>query len=122
MFYGIPANWPRGGVNFGGNMEVNRWWGCEISFNAIHDTNFTVKNIKRGAQPLTELKRAINDKIKGIVKQSIEQIQDDWDQYAQEIIDNQNNTETSTGHETAENVAKNTATEANQLTKGKDKK
>ncbi len=122
VFYGIPANWPKGGVNFGGNTEYNRWWGCEISFNACHDTSFTVKNIKRGAQPVIELRRAINDKIKGIVKQCIEQVQDDWSENDRiEIENQQNNTQTFTGHETAENVAKNTATEANQLTKGKDK-
>jgi hypothetical protein len=122
VFYGIPANWPKGGVNFGGNTEYNRWWGCEISFNACHDTSFTVKNIKRGAQPVIELRRAINDRIKGIVKQCIEQVQDDWSENDRiEVENQQNNTQTFTGHETAENVAKNTATEANQLTKGRDK-
>ena len=31
----------------------------EISFSAVHDKSFVVKNIKTGAKPVRELKRAI---------------------------------------------------------------
>lgn len=42
-----------------GDMNVNRYIGCEISFTAELDSVFEVKNIKRGAKPIRELKEKI---------------------------------------------------------------
>ena len=46
--------------------EIDRWWGCEISFNAEIDNWFQVKNVKRGANPLKELKDKLQEKINPI--------------------------------------------------------
>ena len=46
--------------------EVDRWWGCEISFNAELDNWFRVKNIKRGADPLKELRERLQEIINPI--------------------------------------------------------
>lgn len=44
------------------DMDLNRFIGCEISFTAELDSVFEVKNIKRGAKPIRELKdRLISD-------------------------------------------------------------
>jgi len=122
VFYGIPSNWPRGGVKFNDNMDLNRWWGCEISFNAEIDKSFVVKNIKRGAIPVSALKSAINDKLKGITNQALEIVRDDWDKYDQKKKEEERVNNTFTGHEEAENIAKNTAVQKNSLTKDKDPK
>jgi len=121
VFYGIPPNWPRGGVNFN-EQDKNRWWGCEVSFDAVLDKSFTVKNIKRGAIPSLALKHSINDKIKGIVKQALEDIVDDWEKHDQKVEENKKIDNTATGHETAEGIAKNTTVQKNTLTKDKDPK
>lgn len=39
--------------------EIDRFWGCEVLFNADLDSDFSVKNIKRGADPSPELKQTI---------------------------------------------------------------
>lgn len=64
VFYGEIPLWSR--VKIGdrsGNSwsfeEKDRWWGCEIDFEALLDDCFDVKNIKRGADPEIELKRKI---------------------------------------------------------------
>ena len=118
----MPSNWPRGGVKFGDSTDLNRWWGCEISFNAEIDKSFVVKNIKRGAIPVSTLKHAINDKLKGIVNQAIEIIRDDWAKYDQKKKEEERVNNTFTGHEEAEDIAKNTAVQKNSLTKDKDPK
>ena len=122
VFYGIPPFWPRGGVSFSDNTDANRWWGCEILFNAEIDKSFIVKNIKRGAVPVLTLRHAINDKIKGITKQALEKVRDDWAKYEQEKKDEEKKNKTFTGHEEAENIAKKTPQEKNTLTKDKDPK
>ena len=51
-----------------GDKELSRFIGCEISFDAELDTEFAVKNIKRGAVPVRELKGKILDLIKPTFK------------------------------------------------------
>ena len=58
--------------------EKDRFWGCEIHFGPELDRAFTVKNIKRGAVPSSELKKAINDKIGAWIKSQRSQITDHW--------------------------------------------
>ena len=57
----------------------SRHVGLEISFKAHHDKSFTVKNIKRGAKPIVELKRVITDEVKHVWRQSIQDIKDQWE-------------------------------------------
>lgn len=73
VFYGHIPWWP-------GNAfaEIDRWWGAEISFDAVLDYSFSVKNIKRGAVPLTELKKSIADKIEPTRKSALEKVRAHW--------------------------------------------
>jgi hypothetical protein len=59
-----------------GDKELSRFIGCEISFDAELDTEFAVKNIKRGAVPVRELKGKILDLIKPTFKTQLEKIRD----------------------------------------------
>jgi hypothetical protein len=58
--------------------ERDRFWGCEIHFEPCLDRSFHVKNIKRGAVPSTELKKAIAEKIGPWIKKQREAISDHW--------------------------------------------
>lgn len=58
----------------------DRWWGCEIHFDPVLDRAFTVKNIKRGAVPSVELKKAINDKIGPWIKSQRDTVSLYWKQ------------------------------------------
>ncbi len=115
VFYGHIPYWPKSSFK-----EIDRWWGCEISFDAILDAAFTVKNIKRGAVPVKSLKQTIADKIEPTRKTAIAEVQRNW----QEADATQNNTPTSpttvTQHEGAEAVAKHSPTPVNQIDKDKD--
>jgi len=119
VFYGHIPYWP--GEKF---VERDRWWGCEISFDAVLDRAFTVKNIKRGAIPNKELKQAIYDKTKPTRNAAIEKIQDDWNK--NEEADRQRKLqeggELRTGHEDAEGVAAKTATDISVFGIHRDKK
>ena len=59
--------------------EVDRWWGCEIAFNAELDNWFQVKNIKRGAAPLKDLREELQKHINGVRNTCIKEVQDYWD-------------------------------------------
>jgi len=59
--------------------EVDRWWGCEISFDAELDNWFQVHNIKRGAQPLKELREALQEKINHVRSTLVKEVQKYWD-------------------------------------------
>jgi len=62
VLYDIPPFW--GGVGRGWQFEeLDRWWGCEIHFPATLDRAFTVKNIKRGALPVPQLREKLKELI-----------------------------------------------------------
>ena len=54
--------------------DTDRWWGCEILFDAHLDRAFAVKNIKDGAKPLPELMESIKGNILPSRKTAIEKI------------------------------------------------
>lgn len=97
VFYGPIPWWP--GKPF---QEIDRWWGCEISFDAVLDYSFSVKNIKRGAVPLAELKKAIADKIEPTRKTALERVRDVWKANA----DKERREQQRRRHSKAEDVAK----------------
>ena len=97
VFYGPIPWWP--GKTF---QEIDRWWGCEIDFDAVLDYTFSVKNIKRGAVPLAELKKAIADKIEPTRKTALEQVRDLWRRNEEE----ERKDESRRRHSKAEGVAK----------------
>ena len=109
VFYGPISYWPGGKSWFD---EIDRWWGCEIEFSPLLDRVFQVKNIKRGAAPVRDLKEAIFEQINPTVKNYIAQIQEDWDK-KKEKADAQAKAqgEHDSGHKAAEKIAKKKHTE-----------
>jgi hypothetical protein len=109
VFYGEIPHWKPA------FEDIDRWWGCEISFDAILDKSFAVKNIKRGAVPVANLKQTINEKIVPTIKVFREQISEHWKkrkvEKAQEKLAQQTEDGTATGHEEAEGVAKKSDTQ-----------
>ena len=63
--------------------EIDRWWGCEIEFSPLLDRVFQVKNIKRGAVPIHELKQAIYELINPTVLNYQGEIRRIWDEKAE---------------------------------------
>lgn len=105
--------------------EIDRWWGCEISFDAVLDREFTVKNIKRGALPNAELREVINDKVRPTRRTIIEEVKKCWaktEAAKRQSERAQGTGETATGHEYAENIAANTTTDKGALDVNKDLK
>lgn len=100
--------------------EKDRWWGCEISFNAVLDRAFTVKNIKRGALPCTELRELIQEKVNPTRKTAIKKVTDFWDRVAAKANQQVETGQLITGHEEAELVAKKTITPKNTIDVGKN--
>lgn len=100
--------------------EIDRWWGCEISFDADLDKAFMVKNIKRGALPAKDLKEAIKDKIEPTRQTALAKVREIWDAARGDTHIVTDSGAVTTGHEAAERVAKNTPTPRSETSKGKD--
>ena len=47
--------------------DLDRFWGCEIDFDASLDHWFSVKNIKIGARPLKELREELQKRLQGSI-------------------------------------------------------
>ena len=60
--------------------EIDRFWGCEICFDPDLDNWFQVKNIKRGASPLKELREELQRRINNIRASLVKEVQKYWDQ------------------------------------------
>lgn len=123
VFYGHVPYWPgkSGSNKTPWFSEIDRWWGCEIHFDPILDQAFTVKNIKRGAVPVTELKKAIYDQIKPTRDTCLEKVRDLWSQRRRKEQEDENERQgAKTGHELAENVAKKTPTDKSLIDQDKD--
>ena len=60
-------------------LEIDRWWGCEISFPPELDQDFQVRYIKRGAEPTADLKDQIRQAIEGTVRTARKMVQEFWD-------------------------------------------
>lgn len=58
--------------------KPDRFIGIEIDFPAILDEYFQVRNVKRGAQPVDKLFKALKDKLKRPVKEARSRIQVIW--------------------------------------------
>lgn len=118
VFYGTIPYWStvRWGNKSGRTWsfeEKDRWWGCEILFNAELDSDFSVRNIKRGADPLPELKSAIKQMITPTRKSALEEVDRVWSNARAAAEAEKNEEEERLGrgsHRSAEEVAKKTAT------------
>lgn len=60
--------------------EKDRYWGLEIHFPAELDSLFAVKNIKKGALPIDDLKERIADCISPFMKTMKKEISAKWDE------------------------------------------
>ena len=60
--------------------EIDRWWGCEISFGAELDSSFEVRNIKRGAKPEPMLLSSIKEQITPTRDSILEEVRRVWKQ------------------------------------------
>lgn len=115
VYYGRIPYWP--GQPF---QEIDRWWGCEIRFNAVLDRAFTVKNIKQGAVPNRDLKKTLKDHIEPTRKTALEKVRDLWEQARAQKRVTAKNKKTATGHETAETTASETPTPNNVIDRERD--
>lgn len=59
-------------------LEIDRWWGCEISFPPELDHDFQVRYIKRGAEPTADLRDQIRDVIGDVVQTARKMVQETW--------------------------------------------
>ena len=59
-------------------LEIDRWCGCEISFPPELDHDFQVKYIKRGAEPIADLRDQIREAISHTVQTARKVIQETW--------------------------------------------
>lgn len=83
VFFGNIPHAPKLGGSEADQM-LNRFIGCEISFCAELDADFEVKNIKRGAKPVGELKEKIIESIAPTFRSLREQIRDRWNERKRE--------------------------------------
>lgn len=61
-----------------GFLDMDRFWGCEISFDADMDHWFSIKNIKVGARPIPDLREQIEDTINDTILDFRKDIRKVW--------------------------------------------
>ena len=83
-----------------GFINPDRFWGCEISFDADLDHWFSVKNIKVGAKPIPTLRQKIEGVFNETIKGYRKEIRDTWKKHGVKLreetdgtIDNQDGAE-----------------------------
>ena len=57
---------------------IDRWWGCEINFEPELDECWEVKNIKRGARPIKELRDKLHDLLTPRIRALRKEVQNYW--------------------------------------------
>jgi len=120
VFFGELPYW--GGATRGWQFEdLDRWWGCEVDFPATLDRAFTIKNIKRGAQPIPELRQTIKSQITPTRESIKAEVRKDWGSTEAMNGVDQAGEPMQTGHEGAETIAKLTLTPKSMIDRGKDK-
>lgn len=63
--------------------QHDRWWSCEIDFDAVLDHQFKVANVKIGAKPVIELREKLHDKISPTITDNFRpKISDLWNRNA----------------------------------------
>ncbi len=89
-------------------IDLDRFWGCEIAFDADLDHWFSVKNIKVGAKPLRELREKIQDQLNDTIHTYRDEIRKTWERSSDE--ENKRTSGSFNGTEDAQNIIKdNTA-------------
>ena len=77
VFYGY-APYITGKKGEAHTLEVDCWWGCEISFPPELDNDFQIRCLKRGAEPTGDLKDQIRGVIKDVVATARIIVQETW--------------------------------------------
>lgn len=94
--------------------DMDRFWGCEISFSPELDECFQVRNVKKGAEPTNGLRDKLKEKIFKTVQTLRNQIQSHWDLIkAAELHE-------SGVHKEAEDIASKTQSRSPKAQAGKD--
>lgn len=65
--------------HYKGFIDLDRFWGCEIEFDAVLDHWFSVKNIKVGAKPVKDLREKIQIKINPTIHAFRKEIRATWE-------------------------------------------
>ena len=115
VFYGELPYWSTGdGKKTWRFEEIDRFWGCEISFPASLDRAFRVKNIKRGAEPVSQLRVLLKEKITPTRYNILDAVRTLWARHdAKEATPGiSGDGAFKSGHNAAENVAKKAKTKA----------
>lgn len=124
VFYGTVPHWRAAGQGWAQFEDKDRWWGCEIQFDAVLDRAFTVKNIKRGADPVRELKKAIKKQIMPTRNTVLAEVDKVWaaarlaNRNAQ--VDDGEGPKRPDEHRDAEQIVSQTPTDKNELDRDKD--
>lgn len=66
------------------DRNITRYVGIEISFSAELDQEFSVKNIKRGAVPVREMKKKLEDKLSPTIQQCVREVRMYWNKLVEE--------------------------------------
>lgn len=126
VFYGEIPYWGsvRKGKGWSRFDDIDRWWGCEILFDAVLDRAFSVKNIKRGAEPNAELKESIKHEITPTRESCLEKVRELWKISDQEARVKETGNRNSilnrpVDHDSAEEIAKVTPTDMTAIDEGK---
>jgi hypothetical protein len=82
---------------------IDRWWSAEISFDPVLDTYFSVRNIKRGARFVRELREKIQEQMRMTILHCREQVHTLWKQKPKATEGGKDN---SLEHSPAENTVK----------------
>ena len=84
VFFGLMPRANKLNGSSDGDRNVTRFIGCEISFNPELDSEFEVKNIKRGCVPARELKQELIDKLSPTFTTLRERIRNRWSEFDRE--------------------------------------
>jgi hypothetical protein len=125
VFYGHIPHWKAAGPGWPAFEDIDRWWGCEIHFDAVLDRAFTVKNIKRGAVPSKQLKENIKRLIQPTREHCLDVVRKLWQESKQkakvESTEADGDGVRRLGdHKRAEDVAKGTTLAKSRIDEGKN--
>lgn len=124
VFYGHIPYWKAAGPGWSHFEEIDRYWGCEIHFNAVLDRAFEVKNIKRGAVPCKLLKQHIKELIQPTRDTCLEEVRKFWainkQKDKEQKAQKEDKAKRAGNHERAERVAKTTPTDSHVIDEGKN--
>ena len=63
---------------FPSQEDIDRWWGCEIKFEPELDECWEVRNIKRGARPIKELRNSLKELLTPKIHEFRKAVQNYW--------------------------------------------